>query len=115
MQQLVFVYGTLRHGQRNHHLLAQSPWLGNHATPPIYSLYDLGHYPAVITGHSVIYGEVYQVDERTLAQLDLLEDVPVTYRREQIETPFGLAWMYFYQNEQHLDALISSGDWCQKV
>ncbi len=115
MQQLVFVYGTLRQGQNNHHLLAQSEWLGNYATPPIYSLYDLGAYPAVIEGHSVLYGEVYRVDDKTLQQLDLLEDVPVTYRREQIETQFGLAWIYFYQQGDQLETLISSGDWCQKV
>lgn len=115
MQQLVFVYGTLRHGQSNHHLLERSEWIGNHATPPIYDLYDLGSYPAVIEGHSVIYGEIYRVDDETLSQLDLLEEVPVTYRREQIETPFGLAWMYLYQGNHQLDVLISSGDWCQKV
>lgn len=115
MQQLVFVYGTLRQGQNNHHLLAQSEWLGNYATPPIYSLYDLGAYPAVTEGHSVLYGEVYRVDDKTLQQLDLLEDVPVTYRREQIETQFGLAWIYFYQHGDQLETLISSGDWCQKV
>lgn len=115
MQQLVFVYGTLRQGQSNHHLLAQSELLGNHTTPPIYSLYDLGSYPAVIEGHNAIYGEVYRVDDDTLKQLDILEDVPVDYRREQIETPFGLAWMYIYQQDQQLEKLISSGDWCQKV
>ncbi|WCP66793.1 gamma-glutamylcyclotransferase [Vibrio tubiashii] len=115
MQQLVFVYGTLRQGQSNHHLLAHSEWLGKHATPPIYSLYDLGAYPAVVDGHSVIYGEVYRVDEQTLRQLDRLEDVPITYRREQIDTPFGLAWMYIYQQAHQLESLISSGDWCQKV
>jgi len=115
MQQLVFVYGTLRHGQSNHHLLVQSEWLGNYATPPLYSLYDLGPYPAVVDGHSVIYGEVYRVDDATLQQLDILEDIPVMYRREQIETPFGLAWMYLYQETLQAQTLISSGDWCQKV
>ncbi|MFM2591065.1 gamma-glutamylcyclotransferase [Vibrio sp. TBV020] len=115
MQHLVFVYGTLRHGECNHHLLSQSQWLGNHTTPPFYSLYDLGAYPAVIEGHSAIIGEVYLVDDQTLEQLDLLEEVPVTYRREQIETPFGHAWMYLYQDVSQLSEMISSGDWCQKV
>ncbi len=115
MQHLVFVYGTLRYGQSNHYLLAQSERLGNHTTPPIYSLFDLGSYPAVIEGHSAIYGEVYRVNDSTLQQLDRLEDVPVDYRREQIETPFGLAWIYIYQQDHKLDTLISSGDWCQKV
>lgn len=69
MQHLVFVYGTLRNGERNHHLLATSQCLGHHTTPPVYSLYDLGTYPAVITGHSPILGEVYLIDDETLNQL----------------------------------------------
>ncbi|RTZ14288.1 gamma-glutamylcyclotransferase [Vibrio aquaticus] len=115
MQHLVFVYGTLRYGECNHHLLAQSSCLGNHTTAPVYALYDLGAYPAVIEGHSAIVGEVYHVDEETLAQLDLLEDVPVLYRRERIETPFGQAWIYLYQDISQLNVSISSGDWRQKV
>ncbi|EEX93399.1 hypothetical protein VIOR3934_12907 [Vibrio orientalis CIP 102891 = ATCC 33934] len=115
MQHLVFVYGTLRHGECNHHLLSQAQWLGKHTTLPIYSLYDLGAYPAVIEGHSAIIGEVYLVDEETLAQMDLLEDVPVTYRREPIETTFGQAWIYLYQDVSQLDVIISSGDWSLKV
>ncbi|EGA64697.1 gamma-glutamylcyclotransferase [Vibrio brasiliensis] len=115
MQHLVFVYGTLRHGERNHHLLANSQCLGNFTTPPVYSLYDLGAYPAVTEGHSAIFGEVYLIDDQTLKQLDIIEDVPVTYRREQIETTFGLAWVYIYQDISQLDVLIASGDWSQKV
>ena len=115
MQHLVFVYGTLRHGEANHHLMVQAQWLGTHTTPPIYSLYDLGPCPAVTKGRSAIVGEVYLIDEATLEQLDLLEDVPVTYKRKQIETPFGPAWIYVYQDACQLDVLIASGDWRQKV
>ena len=115
MQHLVFVYGTLRENESNHHFVGQGQFLGHHETLPEYALYDLGAYPAVVDGHSVIYGEVYRVDDQTLRQLDLLEDVPITYRREQIDTPFGLAWMYIYQQAHQLETLISSGDWCQKV
>ncbi|UPQ88272.1 gamma-glutamylcyclotransferase family protein [Vibrio sinaloensis] len=115
MQHLVFVYGTLRSGESNHYLLEHSQCLGHYTTPAIYSLYDLGPYPAVIEGRDAIVGEVYLVDQRTLEQLDRLEDIPVTYRREQIETPFGLAWIYLYQDSSQLDVLIASGDWCQKV
>ncbi|MGD8121051.1 gamma-glutamylcyclotransferase family protein [Vibrio sp. TRT 2004] len=115
MQHLVFVYGTLRQGERNHYLLEDSQYLGKHTTPPIYSLYDLGSYPAVSDGQSAIFGEVYLIDEHTLEQLDSIEDVPVIYRRKQIETTFGLAWVYIYQDISQLDVLIASGDWCQKV
>ncbi|WP_428774954.1 gamma-glutamylcyclotransferase family protein [Vibrio sp.] len=115
MQHLVFVYGTLRQGESNHHYMQSAQLLGLHETQPEYALYDLGPYPAVIEGHHAIQGEVYLVDSETLAELDKLEDVPVEYRRELIDTPYGQAWIYLYQDSAHLDSLIASGDWCQRV
>lgn len=115
MQHLLFVYGTLRQGESNHYLLESSHCLGSYQTTPDYSLYDLGPYPAVIEGHHAIVGEVYQIDEETLARVDRLEDVPVEYRRESIVTPFGSAWIYLYQDTSQLTSMISSGDWCQRV
>ncbi|GAB2642422.1 gamma-glutamylcyclotransferase family protein [Vibrio panuliri] len=115
MQHLVFVYGTLRQGESNHHYLANAQLLGLHETAPNYALYDLGAYPAVISGHQAIFGEVYLVDEVMLQALDQLEDVPVEYRRELIDTPFGQAWIYLYQDASLLDVIISSGDWSQRV
>ncbi len=115
MQHLLFVYGTLRKGESNQEFLIHSEFLGRHETLPQYSLYDLGTHPAVIEGHSSIQGEVYLIDDETLARIDVLEDVPVEYRRERIETPFGEAWFYMYQDSSQLDVLVSSGDWCQRV
>ncbi|CAM4295237.1 gamma-glutamylcyclotransferase [Vibrio agarivorans] len=115
MQHLVFVYGTLRKGESNHHYLEQCDCLGTCETLPEYTLFDLGAYPAVIAGHSSILGEVYWVNDDTLAQLDRLEDVPVEYRRETISTPFGLAWIYLYQQPAELDVEIASGDWFQRI
>lgn len=115
MQHLLFVYGTLRKGESNQGFLSASEFLGRHETLPEYALYDLGPYPAVTQGHSSIVGEVYLIDDATLARIDQLEDVPVEYRREQIETPFGQAWIYLYQDTSKLDVLLSSGDWFQKV
>ncbi|QIA62355.1 gamma-glutamylcyclotransferase [Vibrio astriarenae] len=115
MQHLVFVYGTLRKGESNHHFIEQSEYLGMCETLPEYALYDLGAYPAVVPGRSSIQGEVYWVDDEVLAKLDLLEDVPVEYRRETMMTPFGLAWIYLYQQPAELDVEIASGDWFQRV
>tara|TARA_Y100001956_G_scaffold45192_1_gene43991 strand:+ start:8185 stop:8532 length:348 start_codon:yes stop_codon:yes gene_type:complete len=115
MQHLLFVYGTLRKGESNQGFLEAAEFLGCHETPPEYALYDLGAYPAVTEGHSSITGEVYLIDDETLARVDELEDVPVEYRREQIETPFGRAWIYLYQDTSQLDSLLASGDWCQRV
>lgn len=115
MQHLVFVYGTLRQGESNHHFLQSSQMLGSFITASEYALYDLGAYPALIKGHQSITGEVYMIDEATLMQLDILEDIPVEYRRETIETPFGQAWVYIYQQAGDLNSQIDSGDWCQRV
>jgi gamma-glutamylcyclotransferase (GGCT)/AIG2-like uncharacterized protein YtfP len=114
-QHLVFVYGTLRDGEYNHWYLGESPMLGYYETPPEFSLYDLGPYPGLIEGHQSVMGEIYVVDDQTLSRLDELEDVPVEYRREQIETPFGMAWIYFYQDVSKLSQAIASGDWCQRI
>lgn len=115
MQHLVFVYGTLRKGECNHHFLENSQFLGGCQSAQDYRLYDLGAYPAVSAGNQAINGEVYLIDEVTLQALDKLEDVPVEYRRETIETPFGQAWIYLYQDSSKLVQEIESGDWCQRV
>ncbi|MDN3608318.1 gamma-glutamylcyclotransferase family protein [Vibrio ostreicida] len=115
MQHLLFVYGTLRQGEIHHDYLAGTQCLGHFETPPHFSLYELGSYPAVVEGHSSILGEVYLIDDETLSLIDKLEDVPVEYRREQIETSFGIAWIYLYQDSSQLETMIASGDWCQRV
>ncbi|EGR7977624.1 gamma-glutamylcyclotransferase [Vibrio vulnificus] len=115
MQHLVFVYGTLRKGESNHHYLEKSEFLGGCQSAQDYRLYDLGDYPALGEGNRAINGEVYLIDDETLQALDKLEDVPVEYRRETIETPFGQAWIYLYQDCSKLVEEIASGDWCQRV
>ncbi|AXY02026.1 gamma-glutamylcyclotransferase [Vibrio alfacsensis] len=115
MQHLVFVYGTLRSGESNHHYLSTAQFLGHHQTEPQFALYDLGPYPALSVGQKSIQGEVYLINEETLIELDKLEDVPVEYHRETIVTPFGQAWIYLYQDAEQLSDEIASGDWCQRV
>lgn len=112
MSHLVFVYGTLRKGESNHHYLEHCEMLGVIETNPVYALFDLGPYPGLIEGKTSVIGEVYRVDDATLIELDLLEEVPIEYRRESIETPFGKAWIYLYQEAPHREQLIPSGDWC---
>lgn len=94
MQHLVFVYGTLRKGECNYHLLEKSEYLGRFETEPNYQLYDYGDYPGLAHGSNSVIGEVYRIDEMTLEQLDVLEDESVEFHRESIETSYGLAWVY---------------------
>ncbi|CAH0541608.1 gamma-glutamylcyclotransferase family protein [Vibrio marisflavi] len=115
MKHLVFVYGTLRKGEYNHHYISRAEFIGVFTTLANYSMYDLGEYPAILTkGGTAIIGEVYAVSEQELKLLDKLESVPLEYRREKIETPYGEAWLYLYQDEALSEGKIVSGDWCNR-
>lgn len=92
---LVFVYGTLRRGERNARLLAAAERLGRArcegpaCTEPRYDLIDLaptGHpWPAMLgAGPLAVRGELWSVDDRTLAALDRFEGHPSLYVREAI-------------------------------
>ncbi|KAI3492552.1 hypothetical protein L1887_42855 [Cichorium endivia] len=62
-----------------------------------YQLYSLGHYPGAVPGEGTVQGEVYRIDNATLAELDALRTRGGEYARQLIQTPYGSAWMYVYQ------------------
>jgi len=111
--QLVFVYGTLRRGEVNHRLLAGARMLGKMATEDIFTMYDLGDYPAVIkNGKSAIVGEIYAISSGILAILDELEECPDYYQRILLNTPIGRAWIYVLTTiHDASSSIIESGDW----
>lgn len=106
---LVFVYGTLRRGQGNYHLLTTSEWIGEHVISG-WDMYDLGHFPAVVRGTGDVTGDVFRVSSSTFAKLDMLEGYPRFYDRELIETPAGDAWIYCH-NETPRGRPVPDGDW----
>lgn len=113
---LVFVYGTLRQGEYNHHYLSGARHLGIHRTDPCFTLLDLGEYPAVINGGKTsIIGEVYAIDDATMAQLDWLEAYPDEYIRKRIPTSYGLAWIYIYRHPSADIPVIINGNWRKKL
>jgi len=86
----VFTYGTLMAGEGNHHLLAHARLVGEARTREEFTLYDLGSFPGIVRGgEDAILGEVYEVDEPTLAALDRLESHPRFYRRTTIRLATG--------------------------
>ncbi|CAH0528893.1 gamma-glutamylcyclotransferase family protein [Vibrio hippocampi] len=97
----VFVYGSLKQGFSNDHLMAEAKYLGDGTTQSSdYHLVSLGSYPAALKhGRHPIVGELYQVDDNTFHHLDLLEEHPDFYCREwvAIEDSNGekvAAWLY---------------------
>lgn len=86
----MFVYGTLMKGELHHTSIQHAQFLRTAETLPAYDLVQIDYYPAMIPGGQVaIRGELYTVDDETLARLDELEEVPHYYERVNIELADG--------------------------
>jgi gamma-glutamylcyclotransferase (GGCT)/AIG2-like uncharacterized protein YtfP len=71
----VFVYGTLKRGHARDPFLRNQRHLGTALTEPNYKIYKYSSFPALIEvdqGKS-IYGELYEVTESCLMELDEVE------------------------------------------
>lgn len=83
---LVYVYGTLKAGYWNSGLLAKAKFLGAAITVSDgFTMYDGGFPYVVPDGLNRIKGEVYEVDDNVLANLDRLEGVPHHYIRKEVD------------------------------
>jgi gamma-glutamylaminecyclotransferase len=103
----VFVYGTLRRGQRNHPQLRGAAFLGEATTAPRYDVIDLGPYPGLVAGTSPVAGEVWTVSAELLAALDAFEGVPTLYTRGPVELADGRpAHAYFWAGQRSSTSAI---------
>lgn len=109
----LFVYGTLLTGEHNHHLMGGLSPVGTATTEPVYSLLDMGGYPAVVEGgQTAIVGELYDVDAETLSRLDILEDVPELYLRVTATVAGDSVELYVLRPEHAGGGTpIPRGDW----
>ena len=118
----LFVYGTLRYMEKNHHFLknrtciAEQAWTNG-------SLYDSNDgYPAMTVEQETVYGELYEIDEELLHEVhelegyngpeaddSLFEFVPIRVYTDIMEYD---AFCYVIKPEQ-ADTMkkIKSGDW----
>lgn len=113
---LVFVYGTLRRQHYNHALISKAHYISEWVTPAQYTMISFDFYPAVIPmGTSPIVGELYKVNDKQLEEIDLLEGVPIFYRRDIIETPVGKAFWYVMPEVLERAEVVFSGDWDEHV
>lgn len=117
MSTLLFVYGTLRKGGENQvtRLYPTSVFVGDASVNG--KLFDMGGYPAIRLddGGGSIIGEVYEIDDETLAKLDEFE-TDAGYDRMPIEIAVNgetrKCWIYGPPaGLSEGKPQIASGDW----
>lgn len=91
----VFVYGTLKEGHGNHSYLRTSKLI-RRAYVPGFLLINTTGFPYALEAEPTdfVIGEVYEVDDKTLENLDSLEGYPEHYNRVKV-------------NAYELDTLLS--------
>ena len=78
----VFTYGTLLKGERNHYnYLSDEDFICDGFIDG-FVMFNLGRYPGIYEGEGLVLGELYLVDEKTLAKLDYLEEEGSLYIRK---------------------------------
>lgn len=121
---LVFVYGTLLFGEDNHFYLHTAKLISDKAiTKDKFMLMDLGAFPAMLeVDKTNVVGELYEINFKTLKELDLLEGYPTLYDRKKIDVLFGSgikkeAYAYIMREEnigktfhKHYKEILC-GDW----
>ena len=116
---LVFVYGTLRRGSARA-MSVRFPKAKFIAAAKVSGrLYDLGAYPGLLLdeSNSSVVGEVYEVDDELLHELDEFEAAS-HYGRKQVAISLAghrqVCWLYAPKSELYAPhTLITSGDWVE--
>lgn len=119
----VFVYGTLKRGNGLHALIERgnTDFIGRNYIESNLMLADMGFYPALVpdtyepSAKYKVFGEVYAVDDETLAAIDMAEGHPRLYKRHKVWTsdPAMKVWAYVLQDKpgEYAEDWIEDGVW----
>ncbi len=114
----VFVYGTLRKGGTNHHWLTSSSCIQTQLIINGFCLYDYRYcYPFMLESeqHNKVTGEIYRVDQTTLRQLDVLEDVENKLYKLVFLPKYQCYTYIKYDNNVEGLLKITGGDWLKYI
>ncbi len=130
----LFVYGSLRKGFTNHKYLAESEYIGEHASVDQFQLitHKNGNYPYLLDEplvdypSTIVHGEIYKINSKVLKNIDSLESNSKIYQRKiytfiNQNNEIIEAWIYILTNyemtryiAQKMDkdfVMINSGNW----
>ena len=122
---IVFSYGTLLRGMQRSRVLRHARFLGLGEAEGV--LLNLIHYPGLIKGSGRVTGELYEVDQDTLNELDQIEGYDprdaegslyqrITLKISSLDDGKHLnAFAYLYNQDTSVFSRISSGDYRQLV
>ena len=113
----LFVYGSLRRGERNHSFLNGARFLGRASTRPLYTLRHSGLTPGMAdNGVQRVAGELYDLDAAHLTRLDRLGGVPGLYVRKLVQLQDGSFAEAYFMPEAHARCYpeVASGDWTRR-
>jgi gamma-glutamylcyclotransferase (GGCT)/AIG2-like uncharacterized protein YtfP/cation transport regulator ChaC len=115
----LFVYGTLRRHERNHHFLKDAIRVAEQAWT-YGELFDthLGYPMLKASNTKKVYGEVYEISEVQLKEIDILEDYQEGSSENLYERVLQSVFIdtktiqaYVYLSEKSCNQVIPSGDW----
>ena len=96
---ILFVYGTLKRGERNYFRLADQEFVGEVVTAAALSRHRLGRTSGVSSRSRKRPGDSRRAvrgECLALAELDAFEDAPGPFVREQIEVEgYEVVWAYY--------------------
>lgn len=121
MNNAVFVYGSLLRGLGNHGILAHAEqdgralFVAEAETAEPFAMVSFGAFPGLIDAgdhRERVTGEVWIVDDATLARLDQLEGNGHFYTRQLRPVGDVMAWVYLLPAEQLAGRpRVAGGSW----
>ena len=114
MAEFLFVYGTLKKDEGNHHVLGENPKFICEGIVKGHAIHEGPGFPyAVINSDYQVKGELYEIEN--LKYTDQLEGYPHHYDRHLVRVDVGEyyaydAWMYI-SRRIHNTPIITTGEW----
>lgn len=109
---LLFVYGSLKRGESNHHELTGARFVAEARTLPCFALRLCDGYPALVPGTTSISGELFELETARLASLDRFEGA--AYERREIELEGGRRAIAYVARDVHSGRACAAQMWSRQ-